>query len=67
MITTPLSAKLECLVNEDIPHSLFIYQNYRELQLWDRDKLKETLQVLESRGITFSSILPSGDSLIIHF
>lgn len=61
MITTPVSAKLECLELAFIIHDLFIAEDYRELHIWHVDKLEETLNVLASREIQFGSIVNHGE------
>jgi hypothetical protein len=61
MIKTPVSAKLECLEMNSIMHDLFIAETYRELHLWQPDKLQETLIVLKSREIEFNSIVSQGE------
>lgn len=61
MITTPISAKLECLELAFIMHDLFIAEDYRELHLWQVGKLEETLRVLASREIQFGSIVLQGE------
>lgn len=61
MIKTPVSGNLECLTTEKILHSLFISATGCELHLWEPEKLKTTLLLLESREIKADSIIRQGE------
>lgn len=67
MINTPVSAQLECLTNERIHHSLFISHDIHELHLWNLNKLKQTLELLQSRSIEVGSIIKMNEYYLIKF
>lgn len=68
MIYDEVSGSIDCLTQKEINHTLHLYPDKsRDITLYDRDKLKETLETLLQFKVQFNAIIDKEEFYIILF